>query len=199
MSNTLERIPRDIPAAVAVPRADAMAVVEKAIPILRTVSAVLDVYGPDRSASELHHAIDALESALPKRDASADRPAFELNQKFKIEKRQVAELLELGYAGSSWYKLQGLSSPRISLFRIRPDQIVTMVDYPLNPGGCIHISAPDSVAKTYRLDLESIARGLDALASRYPRHFADFLIGAADRITGDAFLQCCLFGEIVYE
>jgi hypothetical protein len=36
------------------------------------------------------------------------------------------------------------------------------------------------------------------MAVECPRHFADFLNEKADAVTGDAFLQCCLFGEVIY-
>ena len=37
------------------------------------------------------------------------------------------------------------------------------------------------------LNLESISFGLNAMATECPRHFADFLNGRADLISGDAF------------
>lgn len=52
--------------------------------------------------------------------------------------------------------------------------------------------------KLHRLDRAALQRGLDVMASKYPRLFADFLQENEDVITGTAFLQCCLLGEIVY-
>ena len=48
------------------------------------------------------------------------------------------------------------------------------------------------------LRLDVIARGLDVLASRYPRHFADLVNENGDSITADVLLQCCFFGELLY-
>jgi len=36
------------------------------------------------------------------------------------------------------------------------------------------------------------------MAEKYPRHFHNFLEENDDAETGDVFIQCCLFGEIVY-
>lgn len=47
------------------------------------------------------------------------------------------------------------------------------------------------------LDREAINRGLQLL-SQHPRHFRDFVEENEDAITGDVFIQLCLFGNIVY-
>jgi len=36
------------------------------------------------------------------------------------------------------------------------------------------------------------------MASEAPRHFADFIAENDDAETADVFLQCCLFGRIVF-
>lgn len=50
----------------------------------------------------------------------------------------------------------------------------------------------------YRLDLESVRKGMKLVAEKYPRHFADIMNDNHDATTGDVLLQCCLLGEIVY-
>ena len=53
-----------------------------------------------------------------------------------------------------------------------------------------------------RLDLNAVKRGLSAMASGYDgiplRHFSAILNENDDAETADVFLQCCLFGKIVY-
>jgi hypothetical protein len=70
--------------------------------------------------------------------------------------------------------------------------------YPLNEGGSIDIVSKESASDVFRLDLKSIAQGLDSLATKYPRHFADLVNENPDAITADVLLQCCLFGELIY-
>ena len=50
----------------------------------------------------------------------------------------------------------------------------------------------------YTLDLTRIQTGLQLLAEKHPRHFADVLTERDDATTGDVFLQLCVFGEVIY-
>ena len=50
----------------------------------------------------------------------------------------------------------------------------------------------------HTLDLESIKRGLEVLANKFPYRFADVLMDDTDGPCGDLFLQCCFFGEEKY-
>lgn len=53
--------------------------------------------------------------------------------------------------------------------------------------------------KKYGLRPTKIEQGLKIMAKKYPQHFIDFAIREDyDETTGDVFLQCCLFGEIIY-
>jgi hypothetical protein len=36
------------------------------------------------------------------------------------------------------------------------------------------------------------------MASKYPRHFADLLNDSADVNTANVFIECCLFGDVIY-
>lgn len=75
-----------------------------------------------------------------------------------------------------------------------PDQLI-----PFHPGCTVIFSVPeDEDGKRYHLNLEAIQKGLEVMAEKYPKHFADLLQENDDGDTGDVFLQCCLFGEIVY-
>ena len=78
-----------------------------------------------------------------------------------------------------------------------PLELIPFVD------GCALIitteAAGDEGDKTeYRLDRAALRRGIDVMAKRYLRHFANVVSEDDDAETGDVFLQCCLFGEIVY-
>jgi hypothetical protein len=67
---------------------------------------------------------------------------------------------------------------------------------PLNPGGQLVFTEPDG--KEYYLTQASVQHGLQIMSDKYPRHFADAINGNDDAETGDVFLQCCLFGEVIY-
>jgi len=73
---------------------------------------------------------------------------------------------------------------------------------PLEPGGKVIVTLDEEHTKgagvTYVLDRDAIARGLAAMREKAPKHFGDVLAENDDATTGDLFLQCCLFGEVVY-
>lgn len=48
------------------------------------------------------------------------------------------------------------------------------------------------------LNLQTIESGLHIMADKYYSHFSNFLSGNYDAVTSDVYLQCCLFGELVY-
>lgn len=50
----------------------------------------------------------------------------------------------------------------------------------------------------FTLDREAMQRGLKAMADKYPGHMRNLLEDNDDAITSDVFLQCSLFGEIVF-
>ena len=52
--------------------------------------------------------------------------------------------------------------------------------------------------KIYILNIQRIKKGLTVMAKKYPSDFADFIKEDYDQTTGDVFLQCCLFGEVIY-
>ena len=49
----------------------------------------------------------------------------------------------------------------------------------------------DGNATVYELGKEQLSRGLQIMRERHPRHWQD-------AVTGDVFLQCCLFGDVIY-
>lgn len=73
------------------------------------------------------------------------------------------------------------------------------IAYPLSADG--HIVLRDTAAEVknlHKLDRAALDRGLAVMAANYPRHFADVLDLNYDACTGDVFIQCALFGELVY-
>ena len=73
---------------------------------------------------------------------------------------------------------------------------------PFWPGGFITIQItgeiPEGKHRSYRLDRLMMEKGMRTLANKYVRHFADILTDNDDASTADAWLQCCLFGEVIF-
>lgn len=69
---------------------------------------------------------------------------------------------------------------------------------PLTEGCAVVITVQDEPGKTFRLDRDAIQKGLKVMATKCPKHFGDLLAENEDATTGDVFVQCCIFGEVVY-
>ncbi len=123
----------------------------------------------------------------------------------KVDLQKISDVLCSAFEGGSnyWYMLEKKIAPKKWTFgEITESGNHWAWDYALNKGGALIIS--DEVAldegeekREERLDLDSIKNGLLVMARDYPGHFAN-LMDDYDAETGDVFLQCCLFGDIIY-
>lgn len=70
--------------------------------------------------------------------------------------------------------------------------------------GCsltLSVDDPDSDSggeKDFVLDIEAIRRGLQIMATKYCKHWNDFVNENDDANTADIFGQCCVYGEYIY-
>jgi hypothetical protein len=174
-------------------------VVDDCLQRLRILSLDLDTYGSEDNATALREIIADLEKASQARPAKTVAD-FAVQGVFKVRRAQVANLLCCAFdeGRRSRFKIAEFVRPPTFGFRAHPVLVLRHLDYPLNEGGSLGIRSNESGSALFRLDLESISSGLNAMAVECPRHFVDFLNEKADAITGDAFLQCCLFGELIY-
>ncbi len=64
----------------------------------------------------------------------------------------------------------------------------------------IEFDNPDDMDSTLvrRFRYEDFVKALDVMLEKYPQHFADLLRGTDDATTGDVYLQCLIFQEVVY-
>ncbi len=65
-------------------------------------------------------------------------------------------------------------------------------------GGRVILIEHDDEDEEHILDRAALHRGIKTMAEKFPRHWADFISENDDAITGDVFVQCCLFGDIIY-
>lgn len=122
----------------------------------------------------------------------------------EVTDEQIADMLCSALEGGSNYRYQIVAqqAPVIYRYQTSKERVYSHIDYPINPGGSLTISSikGDELrgAKQWKLTRIELREGLRVMAAKAPRHFADMLLGNGDAITGDVFLQCCLFGEVVY-
>lgn len=75
------------------------------------------------------------------------------------------------------------------------------LDYPCREGGelIIHDLEGDIEPEKIRpVNRTTLVEGLKVMAKDYPRHFSDFIQETDDGTTGDVFLQCVCFGEVIF-
>ena len=121
--------------------------------------------------------------------------------KHDISLDRISNLLCSAFEGGSnyWYVINEFVEPKAFTFRTDEDEVYRHLDYPLNEGGAVIVGdMEDEDAEAKTLDLKAIEKGLKIMAEKYPRHMSDFINDNDDAITGDVFLQCCLFGEVIY-
>ena len=71
------------------------------------------------------------------------------------------------------------------------------LDLPFN-NGAVYLRDRYEGGEVLKLDRAALEHGFNILNDKYPRIMADFLKDNEDALTGDAFLQCALLGEVVY-
>jgi len=77
------------------------------------------------------------------------------------------------------------------------------VQYPLSEGGaatlfCRYDEEEGEEEREFKLDLPTLKKGLARFVVGYPHLFAEVLKDNEDALVSDAYLQCCLLGEVVY-
>mgnify|MGYP001581140220 CR=1 FL=1 len=105
-----------------------------------------------------------------------------------IDLERIKDLLDSASRGSAYWAGTGLA------YESETDKALTEEGVEIQDfeGG------DDLNPKIYNLNIRKIKRGLTAMAKKEPKHFADFIKEDDDQITADVFLQCCLFGEVIY-
>lgn len=119
-----------------------------------------------------------------------------------VSDEQLAETLCSAYEGGSayWAKQDdGKDSP--FRFAETPAALggIPVAPLELVPGFSVTITDHEAdPPKKHRLTEAKLRRGLQTMAEKYPKHFADVMTEGGDASTGDVLLQCALFGELVY-
>lgn len=120
----------------------------------------------------------------------------------EVTRHRVSDLLCNALEGGSnyWYTIDKTKTviPPVLNFRSDEKEMYWHLDYALNEGGAIFFTGKGSGKDVRKLDLESIEKGLKVMQEKFPLHWANFMEENDDAETGDVFLQCCLFGELVF-
>ena len=74
-------------------------------------------------------------------------------------------------------------------------QLIPLVD---EEGFALTLVDAEDGGKFHRITRSDIENGVKIFAKDYPRHFSNFISENDDAITADVFLQCVVFGEVIY-
>ncbi len=108
----------------------------------------------------------------------------------KIER--LKDLLCCAFEGGTNYWIDRVETPPMHK---RPLEMEFWHEAPIYDLALIIHHDRDQVAT---LNGHALLRGLTVLKQKYPRHWHNFEIENEDAETGDVFVQCCIFGEIIY-
>jgi hypothetical protein len=114
----------------------------------------------------------------------------------EIDEQDISDLLCNAFEGGSnyWYTIKEFGNPDNMKCEYRH------LELPMSENGYLMIGTNDDGDgdKPACLDRTALAKGLQIMSDKYSVHFQNFIMDNADAETGDVFLQCCLFGDIVY-
>jgi hypothetical protein len=127
--------------------------------------------------------------------------------------KRVYDMLVDALEGGSnyWYMIQKEIEPPLpynftdSIWnedRKRDCNFIHTCEIPFNVGGALLIdderADEPTLAKPVHLNLRRIKRGLAIMAKNHTSHYANWLNEEDDADTADVFLQCCIFGDVIY-
>ena len=116
-----------------------------------------------------------------------------------VSDKRIEDLLCDAFEGGSnyWYVIKKFNFPpgqtKQSLGITYPH-----IELPLKGGSLLIGEVEGNPEYDKVLDRAAIERGLQLMAEKYPKHYADFMTENDDAITGDVFLQVALYGEVIF-
>lgn len=115
---------------------------------------------------------------------------------------EIRNLLSSGFGSGSvyWYVFKEFNAPAVGkVLWPGESKCYAFLDYPVREGGSVVVSDNGESGRELKpVNRETLVEGLKIMAAKYPRQFADFLLGNGDGSTGDVFLQCVVFGDVVF-
>ena len=117
---------------------------------------------------------------------------MKVKTEIEVTKEQLEDLLCSAFEGGSnywidyakWHEANGTRAEYI-------------FEVPFTPNNYVEI-LPIEEEKSVQLTYDSLKKGLDIMAEKYPHHMSNLISDNADAETGDVYLQCCVFGEAIY-
>lgn len=128
--------------------------------------------------------------------------------KLKIDERRLADLMVGAFEGGSNYwigKVESVNKPPV-LWKVGDNEGVNY--YPaymrtaMSKGGVVRLRIADPDREQHStvmlLTRAKLERGWSIMVEKYPNHAADAAREDDDATTADVFIQCVIFGEVIY-
>lgn len=114
------------------------------------------------------------------------------NIKQPVTDERVWDLLVTATEGGSnyWYVITKHNRKEVGAEYIH--------EAPLKEGGYMVVKDQYGDFPAKKITRKELELGLDIFAKKHPRHFANWVNENDDAETGDVFLQCVCFGDVVY-
>ena len=119
----------------------------------------------------------------------------------EVDIKRVSDLLCSAWEGGSayWARVEKAIAPKFADYGSKENGAPYIHEYALSRGGSVTLrDIEDDTIIERKLTRAIIARGLQIMASDYPKHWGDFMSENDDATTGDVFLQCCIFEKVIY-
>lgn len=125
-----------------------------------------------------------------------------MNKLTEEKKKRISDLLCNAFEGGSnyWYEIKGYKYPE---GKTKEDFEFQHIEVPITEDGAIIVGTLKNDDGSYdmpekELNLKACLKGLRVMRNLYPRHYADWLIENDDATTADVYLQCCLYGQLIF-
>jgi hypothetical protein len=129
-----------------------------------------------------------------------NQTALTIQRPTKITLDQIASLLCSSFEGSYWANVDMAYTPTDAEMTDSETYgdwagfafyMVNHPDFKLTLTDC-------EEEETHTLTLDTLKKGIKVMAKKYPRNFNDFINDNLDAHLGDVYLQCSVFGEVIY-
>jgi hypothetical protein len=118
---------------------------------------------------------------------------IKISVEHSINWQRIEDLFVCAFEGGSnyWYTIVKHNKKEINA------QFLSTL--PAKEGGWVEVMDNEGeLKKAVRVDRSVAEKGLKIMAEKYPKHFTDFINENDDADTGDVFLQCCVFGNVIF-
>ena len=132
---------------------------------------------------------------LDAREMTAVTDEITISVPITVSEQMLSNLLISALEGGSNYWIRELS-----LFDRYAKRTRRLTDNPVRNLQSIMVLADDD-GTWYRVDMPPhpcLEKGLKIMAANHTNHFTNLINDDDDAETGDVFIQCCIFGEVLY-